>query len=153
MGAAGTRFGRNVPLDATVPDLETLMEPNPRVVSHELLTRNTFRPATILNLMAASWLQFMVHDWLSHGKNQKEDPFEVKVADGDWSGPRPMQIQRTSADPTRPGHADNLPPSYLNEATHWWDASQIYGSDEKKHQELRAHRDGKMQVLDSGLLP
>jgi Animal haem peroxidase len=153
MGAAGTRFGRNVPLDDTVPDLARLMDPNPRLVSHELLTRNTFRPATILNLMAASWLQFMVHDWLSHGPNQKDNPYRVDVQDSDWTGERPMPILRTGADPTRPPHPDSLPPSYLNSVTHWWDASQIYGSDAAKIDQLRSHVDGKMNVMSNGLLP
>ena len=29
----------------------------------------SFQPATILNLLAAAWLQFQLHDWLSHGPN------------------------------------------------------------------------------------
>src|ERR687894_1971050 len=36
MGSAGTRFGRNVPIDRTRPDHERLMQPNPRTVSREL---------------------------------------------------------------------------------------------------------------------
>ena len=41
MGMLGSRFGRNVPLEATraEPD-DLLMEPNPRTVSRELLTRH-----------------------------------------------------------------------------------------------------------------
>jgi Animal haem peroxidase len=153
MGAAGTRFGRNVPLDATVPHLDTLFEPNPRTVSHELLTRNTFRPATILNLMAASWLQFMVHDWLSHGANQKNDPYKVEVRDDEWTGVRPMEILRTKDDPTRPPHGADMPPSYINDVTHWWDASQIYGSDEQTVARLRCGTDGKLTVQPDGMLP
>ena len=57
MGAANTRFGRNVPLEATVPDAERMMTPNPRVVSRALMTRHEFVPATTLNLLAACWLQ------------------------------------------------------------------------------------------------
>ena len=45
MGSAGVRFGRNVPLGETVPDVANLMNPNPRTVSLELLTRTTFQPA------------------------------------------------------------------------------------------------------------
>ena len=60
MGSAGTRFGRNVPIDRTYPDSERLMQPNPRTVSRELLTRETFLPASTLNLLAASWIQFML---------------------------------------------------------------------------------------------
>ena len=52
MGAAGRRFGRNFPLEHTFPDTANLLIPNPRVVSRELMTRDTFKPATILNLLA-----------------------------------------------------------------------------------------------------
>ncbi len=52
MGAAGRRFGRNFPLEHTFPDTPNLLIPNPRVVSRELMTRDTFKPATILNLLA-----------------------------------------------------------------------------------------------------
>jgi hypothetical protein len=36
--------------------------------------------------------------------------------------------------------------------THWWDASQLYGSDLETQQSVRAHRDGKLAVAD-GRLP
>src|SRR3569833_1409453 len=49
MGAAGARFGRNVPIEFTYPDPEPqLLTPNPRTVSRELLTRAEFHPATTL---------------------------------------------------------------------------------------------------------
>jgi hypothetical protein len=38
MGSLGSRFGRNVPLEYTVKEKDPL-EPNPRTVSRELLTR------------------------------------------------------------------------------------------------------------------
>ena len=70
MGMVGARFGRNVPLEHTYPEpREKLLDPNPRVVSQQLLTRGEFVPATIVNVLAAAWLQFEVHDWFSHGKN------------------------------------------------------------------------------------
>lgn len=72
MGSARSRFGRNVPLENAYPDESMILTPNPRTVSQELLTRDTFQPASILNLLAAAWVQFMIHDWFSHGKNQKE---------------------------------------------------------------------------------
>ena len=69
MGMAGTRFGRNVPLSAAYQESPAdLLSPNPRTVSRELLTRTTFQPATIFNMLAAAWIQFMVKDWLSHGE-------------------------------------------------------------------------------------
>lgn len=69
MGCAGMRFGRNVPRQYTLaPTEEELMTPNPRLVSERLLARqpDEFKPATILNLMAAAWIQFQVHDWFAH---------------------------------------------------------------------------------------
>src|SRR5215216_155506 len=130
MGSAGTRFGRNVPIDRTYPDSERLMQPNPRTVSRELLTRETFLPASTLNLLAASWIQFMLRDWLSHGKSPKENPWEVPLADDDSWPERPMRILRTPEDPTRTPEEEGIPPTHINVNTHWWDGSQIYGSDE-----------------------
>src|SRR6266496_3301905 len=53
MGSLGSRFGRNVPLEATVREPEDrLLDPNPRTISRELLTRDEFIPATTLNLLA-----------------------------------------------------------------------------------------------------
>src|SRR5688500_15010680 len=66
MGMVGARFGRNVPVEHTYPEpLPQLLEPNPRLVSRELLTRDEFVPATIVNVLAGAWLQFEVHDWFS----------------------------------------------------------------------------------------
>ena len=42
MGSVGCRFGRNVPLEHTFPDTPNLLIPNPRVVSRELMTRDSF---------------------------------------------------------------------------------------------------------------
>src|SRR5918994_5093125 len=89
MGSAGTRFGRNVPIDQTHPDYERLMQPNPRTVSRELLTRETFLPATSLNLLAAAWIQFMIRDWFSHGRSPKDNPWEVPLANDDPWPERP----------------------------------------------------------------
>ena len=84
MGSVGSRFGRNIPLEATWPEPEPdILEPSPRVVSRELLTRTELIPATIVNVLAAAWLQFEVHDWFSHGKDEPEDPWEIELADYD----------------------------------------------------------------------
>src|SRR4051794_25207768 len=70
MGSVGALFGRNVPPVETGP--VDVLRPNPRAVSLELLTRRRFVPATTLNVLAAAWLQFEVHDWFSHGSNEPE---------------------------------------------------------------------------------
>lgn len=67
-GAAGTRFGRNVPLAAAHPDTDNLLHPNPMLVSTRLLHRSPAQPAEhprvpFLNMWAGAWVQFMIHDW------------------------------------------------------------------------------------------
>jgi Animal haem peroxidase len=153
MGAIGARFGRNVPLDRTFPQaLPDLMEPNPRVVSRELLTRREFLPATTLNLLAGAWLQFEVHDWFSHGENQVENPWEVALADDDPWHERPMRIPRTRRDPTSDDDP-STPPTYVTADSHWWDASQIYGSEQGFADALRAGQHGKLRLDERGHLP
>src|SRR5205807_570987 len=52
MGKTGTRFGRNVPPDATYPDEQSMLDPSPREVSRALLNRDSFKAATTLNVLA-----------------------------------------------------------------------------------------------------
>ena len=149
MGSLGSRFGRNVPLSVTVREKDPL-EPNPRVVSRELLTRKEFIPATTLNLLAGAWIQFEVHDWFSHGKNEAENPWRVPLEDGDPWPEHPMEIQRTRRDPSTNGSG---PPTFVTDDTHWWDASQIYGRDPAFAAAIRSGEHGKLRLDDRGLIP
>ena len=127
MGALGSRFGRNVPARAHVrASPTTLLEPNPRLISRELLTRDEFQPATTLNLLAAAWIQFEVHDWFSHGKNEPENPWESR-SPTTTRGPSTRCGSRARGPIRAPSPAG--PPTYVTDDTHWWDGSQIYGSD------------------------
>lgn len=131
IGAAGTRFGRNVPVAAQ--DAAARNTPSPAAVSAALLTRREFVPAKSLNLLAASWLQFEVHDWFAHKLDDTVPdpplglaPFEQ---DRDFQGTLPM---------------------FRSTQTHWWDASQLYGADEAFQNEIRiADAGGKVLVGDS----
>jgi len=148
MGAAGALFGRNVPPAETAP--VNVLRPNPRAVSLELLTRRQFVPATTLNVLAAAWLQFEVHDWFSHGTNVPEDPWLVDLDPSDPWPQHPMQIQRTrQAAPTTDGQT----PTYANTETHWWDASQVYGSTLEFQHLLRTHEGGKLRLSPDGNVP
>jgi hypothetical protein len=154
MGRAGARFGRNVPNDRTYPEADDrLLEPSPRQVSRELLTRHELIPATSLNMLAAAWIQFMVHDWLSHGKNEKANPWRVELEPGDDWPERPMRILRTRRDPTRPEHGHGAPPTFANTASQWWDASQLYGSDQPTQDSVRSGDGGRLRIEPDGLLP
>ena len=54
-------------------------------------------------------------------------------------------MHRRSPTPTRP-------PAYINENTHWWDGSHVYGSSPSAQASLRAGREGKVLVSPSGRL-
>ena len=151
MGSAGVRFGRNFPLNETFPDTANLMTPNPRTVSLELLTRTTFQPATIINVLAAAWIQFQVHDWFMHPKGVSSHTHDIPVADGDNWHERPMRVPITPADPPKSA-GSSRPPAYVNENSHWWDGSQVYGSTTALQAKLRAGRDGKVLVGTDGKL-
>jgi Animal haem peroxidase len=163
-GAACTRFMRNVDDSATFPETgQKLLTPNPREVSLELLTRPdgphgpVVKEVDFLNLLAASWIQFMIHDWINHGQTDPHDFIRVPLPKGDPARDRYLQpelvIGKTQRDPTRNGPEEPTATSSINEVTHWWDGSQIYGSDQDAQNRLRSGRFGKMKLSDDGALP
>lgn len=147
MGCTGMRMGRNVPREFTAPPTtEDLLSPNPRLISEKLMQRKEFKPATIVNLLAAAWIQFMVHDWFGHFDS--EEQIEVPLMPDDtWSEDK-MKVHRTLAD-TPLNEIDRKFPAYRNKNTHWWDGSQIYGSTEAQTQSLREKAvNGKLFMED-----
>lgn len=157
-GAAGTRFLRNVAPDAVRPETgQNLITPNPREISRKLLTRNgPMKEVPFLNLLAAVWIQFETHDWINHGEILFHDVHEIPLAEDDPARRKYHQtkifVGRTQPDPTRVPE-DELAVTFINEVTHWWDASQIYGSDLPTQKKLRSFCDGKLKLAANGTLP
>jgi len=150
MGSMGSRFGRNVPPEHAYPEEPAkLLEPSPRLISRRLLTRDCFQPATTLNLLAASWIQFEVHDWLSH-PTLYSNPWRIPLEPSDNWPQHPMTILRTAPDPS-PDSAG--PPTFVNQDTHWWDGSQVYGDNLDFADALRARHLGKLRIDRLGLAP
>src|SRR4029079_8265890 len=103
-----------------------LLVPSPRLVSRELMTRETFQEVPFLNLLAASWIQFMVHDWFVHKRSHLSDGVDIPLVTGDdWSDGR-MRIPRSVPDAAPAG--SKRPPAYTNPNRHLWDGSPIYGA-------------------------
>ena len=153
MGRAGSRFGRNVPLERAHVNREALMDPNPRTVSRELMTRREFQAVEGLNALVAAWLQFMIHDWFGHGHAATGEVWQVPLVDDDPWPEHPMPIPKTPADPTRPDAADGQPPTFVNTETHWWDGSSLYGTSEEHQKQRRSGTDGKLHIGPDSLLP
>ncbi len=152
-GMAGARFGRNIPLDKTAdPAPQEVLSPSPREVSRRLMTRHELVAAEPVNSLVAAWLQFMIHDWFSHGKSPTDNPWVIELAEDDSWPDRPMTILRTMDDPTR--HPDSSgPQTRVNVLTHWWDGSQVYGENAEAGARRRSGVDGRLTVLDDGSLP
>ncbi len=150
MGKAGTRFGRNTPLKDTFPDTGNLMIPNPRTVSLELFTRTKFEGVPFLNVIAAAWIQFQVHDWFVHAKGSWDHAYSIPLAASDAWHEHPMRVPITPADAQIPG--STRPPAYINENSHWWDGSQVYGSTTAAQAAIRTGQDGKIKVGADGRL-
>lgn len=149
MGMAGTRFGRNVAPSAAAPEAPPgLFDPNPRTVSTGLLVRREFRPAATLNVLAAAWLQFETRDWFSHGTDPA-NPILVPRPPGDDWPEDPMRWPSTPADPTPDTRPERR--TFLNTETHWWDASQIYGSTPGFQSAIRGEN-GSVRIDSGGLI-
>ncbi len=161
MGMSNARFGRNVPIAATFGETEPeLYDPNPRLVSRTLLARRDFIPVPYLNVLVAAWIQFMVHDWLSHGPNDPNlPPHKIPLPEGDdWPGE--MTVLRSKPDALTSNADTGQPATYRNTETHWWDGSQIYGSTRERQNVVRTdpatnkvREDGKLQLQPDGHLP
>ncbi len=167
MGAAGQPFGRNLK-PVSRPDLfDTL---NPVTVSRELLYRELFIPARSLNILAAAWIQFQVHDWVNHARYPlgSGHDISVKLPPGTplWrnrrDGPEESEMRFGDNIPlVRENAAAGSPPILFgNSASHWWDASEVYGPREEEARALRekvpqdgGFRDGAKLLLDNGYLP
>ena len=140
MGAVGATFGRNM---APVLDPAWFNEPNPITVSRELMHRKSFIPARSLNVLAAAWIQFQVHDWVAHARRKLgEDDVVVplpptpRVGPTRWDGPpeREMRIAGNIPLKTRwKRHRDLVRQRH----SHWWDGSEVYGADANKAKGLR----------------
>ncbi|MGD9961155.1 peroxidase family protein [Nocardioides sp.] len=153
MGAVGAAFGRNLPADYR-PDL--FDEPNPVTVSDVLLTRNEFLPARSLNLLAAAWIQFQVHDWVNHARHPL-GVADVEVplpGDRTWHntpGGPPERRMRIAGNQALATDADGTQRLFADAASHWWDGSEVYGADEAKANLLR--EGAKLRLTDHGYLP
>ena len=145
--ASAQRAGR-----PTFPEASRrLLEPSPRLVSRELLTREPFIPATTLNLLAGAWLQFEVHDWFSHGENQG-GAVGGPLAEGDDWGEGPMRIPRTRRDPTSdddPTDAADLHDRRQPLVGRVADLRQRRGFADA----IRPGEGGKLRIDEQGLLP
>src|SRR4051794_12647583 len=157
MGSNKSAFSRNINPKRIKPEKPPLLhDPSARKVSLELMTRDEFKPAVNLNVLAAAWIQFENHNWFFHGRGKAEETMDVPLEDGDIWHETPMHVRRSLPLPAHQGRGGEGEVDYdfANTETHWWDGSQLYGSTPEKQASLRSFKDGKLKLTDDGrLLP
>jgi hypothetical protein len=155
MGSVDSTFGRNM---QPVYRPETFDRPNPVEVSRVLMTREAFIPARSLNVLAAAWIQFQVHDWVNHRRHKLGDPnndIVIPMPNGEkwqslWGGPH-EPIMRIAGNEPSHFHPSGYP-VFQNITTPWWDGSEIYGDTEGNAKALCLPDSGCLR-LEDGYLP
>ncbi|KAK7320158.1 hypothetical protein RJT34_04892 [Clitoria ternatea] len=147
IGSQGTSFGRNMP--PTALDYG-LLDPHPTLVASKLLARKNFKEVgKQFNMIACSWIQFMIHDWIDHLEDTEQ--VEIRAPDGYSSGCplKSFKFFKTKKFKTGSSCAKF---GFLNTRTPWWDGSVIYGNNEKGLRRVRTFKDGKLKISEHGLL-
>lgn len=127
-----------------------------------------YQKAPFFNVLAAFWIQFMTHDWFSHLEeghntdqymavgcgsekvNGAETPLTPEAAAHLGCRPADAMERTFVADTSAPArftrdgreYLARAPRTFRNNNTAWWDASQLYGFDERsQHRVKRDPRD------------
>nr|XP_043631921.1 alpha-dioxygenase 1 [Erigeron canadensis] len=146
-GSEGTFFGRNM---QPVDQKDKLLKPDPMVVATKLLTRRQLiDTGKQFNMIAASWIQFMIHDWIDHLEETQQIELKAPREVADQCPLKSFKFYKTKQVDT--GFHD-IKTGHLNIRTPWWDGSAIYGSNSSKLQQLRTFKDGKLKIGKDGLL-
>jgi len=122
-----------------------------------------YKKAPFFNVLAAFWIQFMTHDWFSHLEeghnateymkvgcasqkvNNVETPLTPEEAQKLGCRPDDRMDKAYIAEDSAPGKFNANGTEYLTRApktsrntnTAWWDASQIYGYDDRSRQRVK----------------
>ncbi|KAL4574624.1 hypothetical protein LXL04_021459 [Taraxacum kok-saghyz] len=153
VGSKGTLFGRNMPPCTTKFGCDLylttikLLDPHPSVVATKLLERRQFVDCgNQFNMIACSWLQFMIHDWIDH----MEDTNQIEIlAPVDQCPLKSFKFYRSKEISTGTVQPNT---GFINTRTPWWDGSVIYGNDEIGMRKVRSYKDGKLKISRDGLL-
>ncbi|XP_021662121.2 alpha-dioxygenase PIOX [Hevea brasiliensis] len=146
-GSQGTFFGRNMlPVNQT----DKLKKPDPMVVATKLLARRKFKDTgKQFNMIAASWIQFMIHDWIDHLEETNQIELAAPREVASECPLKSFKFYKTKQVPT--GFYE-IKTGTLNTRTPWWDGSAIYGSNEERLHKVRTYKDGKLKISEDDLL-
>uniref|UniRef100_A0A1D1XVH6 Chorion peroxidase n=1 Tax=Anthurium amnicola TaxID=1678845 RepID=A0A1D1XVH6_9ARAE len=146
-GSQMTFFGRNIlPQDQK----DQLMDPDPFIVATKLLERTNFKDTgKQFNIIASSWIQFMIHDWIDHLEETRQIEITAPSA---IASECPLSSFKFFWTKSLPTNAKGIETGHLNIRTAWWDGSVIYGSNKDLGSRLRTFIEGKIKIGDNNLL-
>lgn len=135
MGMYRNRFGRNtnISIEEVLQKAPDLLHPHPLKLANLMKRKDkTYIESPNINMLAAAWIQFQTHDWFLHATDDKMD--WVKIPNPNNHGTY-FKFKPTLRDDK--GHT-------INDATHWWDASMIYGSNLEEQNKVRTFKNGAL---------
>ncbi|KAK3016543.1 hypothetical protein RJ639_006590 [Escallonia herrerae] len=137
-GSEGTFFGRNI---LPVEQKSELLRPDPMVVATKLLARRELiDTGKQFNMVAASWIQFMIHDWIDHLEDTQQIELNAPKEVASLCPLKSFKSYKTKEVPTGFYEIKN------------GDGSAIYGSNAEKLKKVRTFKDGKLKISEDGLL-
>ncbi|XP_024641664.1 alpha-dioxygenase 1 isoform X2 [Medicago truncatula] len=144
-GSQGSFFGRNV---LPVDQKNKLLKPDPMVVATKLLERREYKDTgKQFNVIAATWIQFMIHDWIDH----LEDTNQIELtAPQEVASQCPLKSFKFLKTKEMPTGFDDIKTGHPNIRTPWWDGSVIYGSNDEILTQVRTSQDGKLKISKEG---
>ncbi|KAL8247144.1 hypothetical protein R6Q59_008360 [Mikania micrantha] len=146
-GSEGTFFGRNM---LPVDQKEKLLKPDPMVIATKLLARKQLiDTGKQFNMIAASWIQFMIHDWIDHLEETKQVELKAPTEVASECPLKSFKFYKTKQIDT--GLSD-IKEGHRNIRTPWWDGSAVYGSNSSAARHVRTFIDGKLKIAKDDLL-
>ncbi|GKA53633.1 alpha-dioxygenase 1-like protein [Tanacetum coccineum] len=146
-GSQGTFIGRNMP---PVDQKDKLLKPDPMVVATKLLARKQLiDTGKQFNVIAASWIQFMIHDWIDHLESTKQIELKAPVEVASECPLKSFKFFETKEVDTG---LYEIKKGHRNIRTPWWDGSVVYGSNTSQASQVRTFKDGKLKIAKDGLL-
>lgn len=143
-GDEGSFFGRNM---LPSPQKHEILDPHPSVVATKLLARKKLADTgKQFNMLAACWIQFMIHDWVDHIEDTEQ--VEIKAPAG-VANSCPLKSFRFYHSKEFPTGSYDIKTGYRNRRTPWWDGSALYGNDERGLKRVRPFKDGKLRLSRS----
>ncbi|XP_076909736.1 alpha-dioxygenase PIOX-like [Bidens hawaiensis] len=146
-GSEGSFFGRNM---SPVDQKDKLLKPDPMVIATKLQARKQLLDTgKQFNMIAASWIQFMIHDWIDHLEETKQ--IELK-APAEVASECPLKSFKFFATKEVDTGLLDIKKGHRNIRTPWWDGSAVYGSNSRAANHVRTFIDGKLKIAKDVLL-